>query len=222
MLLFIVAIEVLILLLLSHRLSQILYTIFYLLFKSQSVSVAILTFVFLPGTIIHELSHLILAEVLRVPTGAISFTPQIEKGQVKLGSVQIGACDPFRRLVIGLSPIFFGLFFLSLLVWLFQHFWPHITGLTWQIGFVVLIGYLLFTVSNNMFSSQKDLEGFVILIPVLILLLAALYIAGVRITVTGEVLNLIQTILSGLAKVLGLVSGINLLLLLFNALLLRS
>lgn len=227
-LLIVLIFELIILFLLSSRLTQTYYTLFYRLFKNQNVAIGLLTCMYLPGTIVHELAHLLFAEILRVPTGDITFTPKIEKihgntQEIKLGGVKIGQSDPFRRFLIGIAPVILGVFFLFLVVWLFQKFWPDIKSELWyyQLGFIVLISYLLFTLSNGMFSSPKDMEGAEYVIPVLILIILGLYFAGVRINLTPELTLNLTHIVSGLAKAFGIVVGINGLVLLINITLLK-
>lgn len=197
----------------SHRLTSILYSLFYFVTKSRSASFAFLTFLYLPGTVVHEFGHLIIAEILRVPTGNISFSPELdpagEKTELQLGELKIGATDPFRRFLIGISPLLFGIAFLMLLVWLFQYFWPEMVNIQKQIVFIAVFGYLVFAVSNNMFSSKKDMEGAVYLLPLIFLILAGGYLTGIRISLTGQALNFIQIVLGGLAKSLGIVIVVN-------------
>jgi len=64
----------------------------------------------LPGTILHELSHLVAAWILRVPAGKLTLLPGIESsGSARLGSVQIAQVDPVRESLIGLAPLVSGL-----------------------------------------------------------------------------------------------------------------
>lgn len=197
----------------SNRLTSVLYSLFYLVTKSKNASFALLTFLYLPGTVVHELAHLLVAEILRVPTGEISFTPQLdkdgEKEEFKLGEVKIGATDPLRRLLVGTAPLWFGLAVLLLLVWLFQYFWPQLKNLQQQILLVTTLGYLMFAVSNNMFSSKKDMEGAVYLLPVAILFIATLYLTGFRFSLTGQTLTATTILLASTAKTLGIVLAIN-------------
>src|ERR1700681_939898 len=68
----------------------------------------LISFIFLPGIIIHELSHLLVASILFVKTGEIEFMPQVQDEGLKLGSVSIAKTDPIRRFIIGVSPIILG------------------------------------------------------------------------------------------------------------------
>jgi hypothetical protein len=220
-------IELILLFILSQRLSNALYRLFWVIFKSKYAASGILTFIFLPGTIVHEFAHLLVAEILRVPTGEISFTPKIEQinehqTEISMGSVKIASTDPFRKLLIGIAPILSGLVVLILLISLWQHFYPPLTILWQKIGLTMLIGYFLFAVSNNMFSSDSDIKD-VWFIPILLILIGiALYIIGVRINLTGQLVNYATDFINIMIKALGIVIGVNVLVLLINLLLLRN
>src|SRR3989442_1579645 len=92
----------------SKLLINALARLFYFFTHSHRATVSFLAALLLPGTIIHELSHIITAGVLMVHTGEMEFTPQIREDEVKLGSAQIGKTDPFRRALIGVAPVILG------------------------------------------------------------------------------------------------------------------
>ena len=79
----------------------------------------------------------------------------------------------------------------------------------WFTWLNLLLVYLLFAVSNAMFSSSEDLKGFVPFALTLIIMVSAAYFAGLRIGLTGTALDLVTRILEGLTKSLGIVLGIN-------------
>src|ERR1035437_9168331 len=93
-------VEIVILFLLSRAMSKNL---------SRFMSINLLSFLFLPGVIVHELSHLLVAAILLVPVGEVEFSPKKNGDGIKLGSVQIGKTDPIRRCLIGFAPIFMGI-----------------------------------------------------------------------------------------------------------------
>lgn len=119
---------------------------------SRFISVRLLTLIFFPGVVVHELAHLLVAGILFVPVGEMELVPKMkEDGQLRLGSVLIGKTDPVRRMIIGLAPLFVGL----LLILGIPYLLGNIPGLYLKI-FIV---YALFVAGNTMFSSKKDLEG---------------------------------------------------------------
>lgn len=164
--------ELILLFFLSRRLINALARIIFRFTRSHRAVVNILAIIFLPGTIFHELAHLLFAGVMLVPVGEMNVLPEVEGTGVKLGSVQIGQTDPFRRLIIGLAPVLFGI--LSILTALYfvrsaDHF------VWWQI---LLVLYLVFEIGNTMFSSKRDLEGvigFLAIATVAVIILIILY-----------------------------------------------
>lgn len=140
------------------------------MFHSQAAAIHLLSFLFLPGVILHELSHLIIANVLFVPTGEVEFFPEIHGSEVKMGSVAIAKTDPFRRFLIGVAPVIGGL---GILLLAFTYL--HAQIFSWQSAVLL---YATFQVGNTMFSSNKDMEG-------AIGFLASIGIIGVVLQVIG-------------------------------------
>ncbi len=139
---------------LSHTVSQRLSQVFLFITRSQKITIYVLSFLFLPGIIVHELSHWLMASLLFVKTGDIEFVPQIHGDKVKLGSVAVAKTDPVRRFFIGIAPIIFGLLTIfSLYLILFPRF---SLTVSWK---EILFLYLLFEIGNTMYSSSKDMEG---------------------------------------------------------------
>ena len=148
------------------------------------MSINFLSFLFLPGVIIHELSHMLMAVILFVHVGYMEFTPKKSLNGLKLGSVEIAKTDPIRRSIIGFAPVFVGI--------------TLVLGLTYfvvgsnlivqtielnallGVGIIALMFYLLFAVSNTMFSSSKDMEGTVEILITLLIIFVAAYILGFR------------------------------------------
>lgn len=164
--------ELIFLFLLSRELVKSLSTFLYNLTKSQKAAVHVLAFIFFPGVVIHELAHLLVANILLVKTGEIEFVPQITKHGVKLGSVVIAKTDPIRRALIGVAPVFVGL---SLIMGIVYYF-PQSSLIVSTIEL-----YSLFVISNTMFSSYKDMEGTLELIIVVAIFAAVYYAIGGRV-----------------------------------------
>lgn len=166
-------VELIVLFFLSKRLINSLYRIIYRILPNHHAVVNTMAVIFLPGTIIHELAHLLFAGVMLVPVGEINLVPKIEGENVKLGSVQIGQTDPLRRTVVGVAPVLMGLLCIGA-IFLIIPFGKDIPW--WQIGLGL---FLIFEIGNTMFSSKKDIEGvigFLIAITlVLFIILAAMY-----------------------------------------------
>lgn len=125
----------------------------------RGTAIKMLSFIFLPGTIIHELSHMLMAESLRVRTGAFTVWPQEEEGHIKLGSVRVERCDPLRAFLIGIAPIVVGiLVVLAFFVALYEAASLNLTPF-YYVGIVIVGGYSIFVTANTMFSSRRDIEA---------------------------------------------------------------
>lgn len=154
---------------LSKKLINSLARIFFKFHFSHKTTVNILAILFLPGTIIHELAHLLIGGVLLVPVGEMNLLPEIHEDGVKLGSVQIGKVDPIRMSLVGVAPILFGVSGILFILTFFNF------SIWWQ---VILGLYLIFEIGNSMFSSKRDLEGVVGFLIAIVLVAGAFLVAS--------------------------------------------
>jgi hypothetical protein len=163
-------IEFVLLLFLSKFLTESLSKLFYKVTKSEKLTVYLLFLLFFPGIIIHELSHLFMAGLLFVRTGEMVLFPKIMEDGVRLGSVEVEKTDPFRRAIIGVAPVLFGLALIFGILFYLQAL--NITNLM----IYAFLFYVIFAVGNTLFSSRKDLEGTIELLVTIALILCALFI----------------------------------------------
>jgi len=144
----------------------------YLVTGHPALALWIFFLVFLPGTLVHELSHWLVAKLLVVPTGRIVLWPQTKgDGSVWLGAIQVARTDPLRSSLIGLAPLVSG----SLLVAAIgAHLQLDALGSTlvggnWELAAQALSRstsladfwvwlYLLFAIANRMLPSPADRE----------------------------------------------------------------
>lgn len=145
--------------------------IFYRMTGSTNHTITLLALLFMPGTILHELAHVLMAGVLMVPTGDIEFTPEIQGDRVKLGSAEIGKTDLIRRALIGVAPVIIGT---AIIIGLSYSMFFIFTEPVWWSWIIVV--YLIFVFSNSMFSSSKDLEGFIEAFSLVLSIIIALYL----------------------------------------------
>ena len=144
MLLFLI-IELTFLYLLSRRVIGTLYRLLQMLTRSRPMAIWIVSIIFFPGTVVHELAHLFTAEILGVRTGKLTLVPEsLEGNEINAGAVMIAATDPFRRTLIGLAPVYVGIIVLVAT--------SSLTVLP------ILTFYIMFAVSNSMFSSEEDMK----------------------------------------------------------------
>src|SRR5262245_9980511 len=82
--------------------------------RNPGLTVSIFTLIFFPGVFLHELSHFVMAKLLRVTTGRFSLMPQpLPDGRLQLGYVETGQSDMIRDSLIGAAPLIIGTLFVA-------------------------------------------------------------------------------------------------------------
>ncbi|HLL60961.1 MAG TPA: hypothetical protein VK338_04545 [Candidatus Nitrosocosmicus sp.] len=154
--------------------------------NNNHLSFAIITIIYLPGTIIHELSHYFAALFLFLKVKDITVWPQFQGNHIKLGSVQYIKADFFRGFLVGVAPLIIGII-IFYLVFYFKLF-PSTNFLL-----NILLSYLLFIISLTMFSSKQDMIDAVYILPLLFIIGLIIYIFQIdpRILFTNSKLNAI-------------------------------
>ena len=207
---FLIIIFVLLTIVLSVLRSRLVYELSatsLLLCSTTKPGIVFYTIIFLPGTIIHELSHWIVAEILQVRTGTITIFPDLEdqhNGQQRLGSVATITTDPFRGFLIGIAPFFIGLLILIVLGRLLS------TGIStgflwWQL---VLIIYGIVVMGNSILISASDRRTWPFILIFFSLITIILY--RMRFSPSASIYLLSSNILHSLNLVLGVTAGLNL------------
>ncbi len=142
--------------------------------KNTDFTIRFFHFIFLPGVILHELSHLLTAEVMLVKTHGLNLMPERHGDELTMGSVEISKTDPIRRTIIGFAPVLIGFLVISVSTF----YLLSDKSMFNQVVSFILIFIIVFEVGNTMFSSRRDLDGSIGLIIFLFLLIVALYIFG--------------------------------------------
>lgn len=169
-------IQIIVLYLLSRQVVKDFFLFLHLLFKNQNIAYRIIALVFFPGTILHEMSHFFIATALFLHVHSVHIMPEWEKNQLKLGRVTYEKKDIFRSIIVGIAP-FFGACFFFWFIGVF-HLFPHSNTI-----FTFFMGYLIFTVSSNMFSSAQDLVDLGYLIPIIFIVAGIYYVSGTKILI---------------------------------------
>jgi hypothetical protein len=164
--------------LLKRRTLQKIFRFFYKLTKNKKGATYIFAILFLPGTFIHEMSHFLFALFLLVPVGQIELMPEFEENGIRMGSVPIGKSDPIRRTLIGVAPVILGLSII-----LGSVFYVYQNKLFTNILADVILAYVVFEISNTMFSSKKDMEGSIVTAIIIAIIYAIIYLIGVRVSI---------------------------------------
>lgn len=169
--------------------------LFYLLrifFRSEKKVFRLVSLIYFPGTIMHEMAHFFMATLLFVRVHEVKIFPEFEKNYIKLGKVLYEKKDFVRGVLIGVAPLILGLIFFwwLALVQIFPN--PH-----WLIN--LLLGYLIFSVSSTMFSSGQDLVDLIYIFPLIFLAGLIIYIFNIRVDLlfdNGSLINRVNQVLS--------------------------
>jgi len=141
----------------------------------ESLVFSLVSLIYLPGTIIHEFGHFIMAMVLFLRVTSISIFPEWKGNYIKLGSVVYEKRDYLRSIIVGIAPLFSGLFFFFFIAYF--NFWP-------ANNFLVnaFLLYLMFTVSSTMFSSKQDLKDLIFIIPFAVVFGGIIYVFNINLS----------------------------------------
>jgi hypothetical protein len=211
---------------LLHREMQ---AVFLILSRSPEFSIALFSIIFLPGVMLHELSHYLIALIVGVRAASFSLIPQLlPNGRLQLGYVETAKADFFRDSLIGAAPLIAGG---SVVAWLavtrldliplwdtfrngqFGLFWLGLTLLPQTPDFPLWF-YLLFTISSTMLPSPSDRHAWLPLGAVLAVLLGIAVLAGAGPWMLSHVAPALNTFLLSAAVVFGLSAALHALLIL--------
>ncbi len=204
---------------LQHWLQQHIQGVTFAVTGNPGCAVRALFLLLLPGVLLHEFSHWVVANLLGVRTGKINIGLGKVRGNkhFSLGSVTVERTDPLRESLIGVAPFVSGL----LAIWLLMGFgfdlWapnnPRLVGETiWaSIGdpLTWLALYLVFAVSTSMIPSASDREPWGVIIAVFAGIGALALILGWVPTVSPEMLEWGQRVLYTLIFVFGVIVVVN-------------
>jgi hypothetical protein len=224
------------LILLQRLLHREIQAVFLILTRDVRLTMGIFSFIFLPGVFLHELSHFLMAKILRVPTGRFSILPQpLPDGRLQLGYVETARSDIVRDSLIGAAPLIIGTFFVSY-VSLFQLdmrilwdtlrngqidlFWMGVKALTHASDFYLWF-YLAFAVSSTMMPSESDRHAWLELVVSLGVIFGIALLIGAGPWMLDNVAPLVSRFLSLVAVIFGLSSAVHVVLVLPTALIHR-
>lgn len=211
---------------LLHREIQ---AVFLILTRDTRVTMGIFSLLFLPGVFLHELSHFLMAKLLRVRTGRFSILPQsLPDGRLQLGYVETARADAVRDSLIGAAPLIVGTLVIAYvaiyplqmrILWdafrngQFNLFWMGVRALP-TVGDFYLWFYLAFAVSSTMMPSESDRHAWLeLLIGIGVLIVIAL-LAGAGPWMLSNVAPYVSNFLSSVALIFGLSGFVHVLLIL--------
>lgn len=178
--------------------------------------------IFLPGTVVHELSHFLAAVMTGARTGKIEIFPSLKPSKVQprhgevgpseisekmthLGYVKMQRLGPVRGFLVGTAPLLVGL---TLLIWLASTIEFRILNSdlpAGQAGFRMtgikaLKLYFFFTVANSLFPSWSDIKQALPLVAIGVIAAGVLGQLGVSVSLapTASVLEIFDSLKSAL------------------------
>ena len=141
-------------------------------FRNDKTVFAMIAVIFLPGTVIHEFSHMVAALLLLLRVYEIKIFPEWEKNYIKLGRVLYSKADVLRGILVGIAPVFGATLFFWWIV-IFKIF-P-----STNLWLNILMIYLIFSISSSMFSSKQDLIDLIYIIPLMVIAGLIIYVFGI-------------------------------------------
>ena len=221
------------LILLQRLLHREIQAVFLILTRSPQITMGVFSFIFLPGVFLHELSHFLMAKILRVPTGRFSIFPQpLPDGRLQLGYVETARADIVRDSLIGAAPLIIGTIFVSYVA-LFQLdmrvlwdtlkngqlnlFWMGVHALTNAMDFYLWF-YLTFVVSSTMMPSESDRHAWLELVVSVGVIFGLALLIGAGPWMLNNLAPLLSQFLSSVAVIFGLSSMVHVVLVLPMAL----
>lgn len=161
--------QIFFLFLLSNSFHKKLHYLGTIISKNQLFVAKAIGFVFFIGTLVHELSHILMARLLFVRTRNINMTTEIiDDKHIRYGAAEIEVTDPFRSSLIGLAPLLFGIiliYFLTIDI--------NFISLSW-LDFIKL--FFIAQISNSMFLSDSDTKHLKLILISLLIIFIILFI----------------------------------------------
>lgn len=178
----------------SHQITNHLFFLLRRFIKDEKTIYGLVSLLYLPGTILHELSHFFAATILFLRVREVKILPEFEKNYIKLGKVIYEKKDFARGFLVGIAPLFGALLFFYLVS--FFRLFPSQNQILNLFFF-----YLIFTVSSTMFSSKQDLVDLIFIIPFIIFMGILFYIFQIDPTQFLENSKIINNLLTFLNQV---------------------
>lgn len=199
--------------------------IWLLVFRSPDVATVLYAVAMLPGVLLHELSHWLMATLIGVRTGRFSVVPErLEDGTLRLGFVETERTDVFREALIGAAPLIAGC--AAVLAIGYGPLGMGIAGEALAQGDGAGLAqnllaitaapdawmwvYLLFTISNSMLPSASDRRAWLPVLAFALVAAGGLVLAGLGALVQQVVAGPVESAVRTLAAAFTITVALNL------------
>jgi hypothetical protein len=180
------------LLLIERWIHRHLQGVMLLLTSDPEMAMVLYALPLLPGIVLHEASHAVMAILLGARVGRISIRPKLAGQRIQLGFVPVEKTDAVRASLIGLAPLLAGSGVILLIGYLIFDIGAVGTALVAGDWASVLAGlegmpkapdawiwaYVIFAVGNTMLPSRADRQAWLPVILFLLLALALIWVIG--------------------------------------------
>jgi len=190
--------------------------LFYLLTRRINLALTLFSLLFLPGVLLHETSHFLVARLLGVQTRRFSLIPQVTvDARLRLGYVETAQVDVLRDTLIGAAPLliggavvaYLGIYQLGIAPLFalasqgnWDQLWAALGALPDHPDFWLWF-YLTFTISSMMMPSPSDRRAW---LPVI---LVVVFLAGLAL-LAGAGTWMIENMAPGLEQVVGSIATV--------------
>ena len=190
--------------------------LFYLLTRRINLALTMFALLFLPGVLLHETSHFLVARLLGVRTRRFSLIPQVTvDARLRLGYVETAQVDVLRDTLIGAAPLliggavvaYLGIYQLGIAPLFalasqgnWDQLWAALGALPDHPDFWLWF-YLTFTISSMMMPSPSDRRAW---LPVI---LVVVFLAGLAL-LAGAGTWMIENMAPGLEQVVGSIATV--------------
>jgi hypothetical protein len=171
-----------------------------LLTGDREVAVMLYALPLMPGILLHEVSHAVVAKILGARVGRVSIRPKLADERIQLGFVPVEETDVVRASLIGLAPLLAGSAVILLIGYLafdigaMQQAFVEADWSSLVASFAEMLKapdiwlwlYLIFAISNTMLPSQSDRESWTPIILFLVLAVVLAWFAGLGRTIVDS------------------------------------
>ena len=188
--------------------------------RNPQLTIGLFSVLFFPGVFMHELSHFVMAKLLRVRTGKFSLIPAtLPNGRLQMGYVETERTDAFRDSLVGAAPLIAGSLFVAYVgvirmdlssLWNIYYEYGNIELLLQGLSMLPKVPdfylwfYLVFAVSSTMMPSESDRHAWLPLGAWVTGLLALALFAGAGDWMLANLAPLLNDFLSTAATLFGL------------------